>query len=132
MLGFFAKSNSDFSFHKKLLRIINKCLTFDVQLNDLALTTTDSIECLTGVSSRSCPVNALEDKTAVGQNDTISRVVVELFVLQRNRIDIFSNFSCMLLNPNNFFQFELHISNLHDMRNLKEQVKKAFCYQKLF
>lgn len=89
MLGFFVKSNSDFSFFfKLLLRIINKCLTFDVELNDLALTTTDSIECLTGVSSRSCPVNALEDKTAVGQNDTISRVVVELFVLQRNRIDI--------------------------------------------
>ena len=58
----------------------------------MALTTTDSIECLTGVSSRSCPVNALEDKTAVGQNDTISRVVVELFVLQRNRIDIRDEF----------------------------------------
>ena len=30
----------------------------------------------------------------------------------------------MFLYPNNFFQF--------DLRNLQEQVKKAFCYQKLF
>ena len=35
------------------------------------------------------------------------------------------NFSCRFLNPNNFFQF-------WDLRNLQEQVKKAFCYQKLF
>ena len=33
------------------------------------------------------------------------------------------------LNPNNFFQYS---SNLLDMRNLQEQVKKAFCYQKWF
>ena len=38
----------------------------------------------------------------------------------------------MFLNPNNFFQFELYCSNLLVMRNLQEQVKKAFCYQKLF
>ena len=37
---------------------------------------------------------------------------------------VFSNFSCMFLNPNIFFQL--------DMRNLQEQVKNAFCYQKLF
>ena len=43
----------------------------------------------------------------------------------------FSNFSCMFLNPNIFFQFEFNCSNLLDMRNLQEQVKKAFCYQKL-
>ena len=30
------------------------------------------------------------------------------------------------------FQFEIFCSNLLDMRNLQEQVKKAFCYQKLF
>ena len=60
MLGFFVKSNSDFSFYKKLLlRIINKCLTFDVELNDLALTTTDSIECLTGDLTRTSCVNRL-------------------------------------------------------------------------
>ena len=35
----------------------------------------------------------------------------------------FSNFSCMFLNPNNF-----NCSNLLYMRNLQEQVKKAFCY----
>ena len=39
----------------------------------------------------------------------------------------FSNFSCMFLNPNNY-----NCSNLLDMRNLQEQVKKAFFYQKLF
>ena len=32
----------------------------------------------------------------------------------------------MFLNPNIFFQFQFY------MRNLQEQVKKAFCYQKLF
>ena len=32
----------------------------------------------------------------------------------------FSNFSYMFLNPN----------NLLDLRNLQEQAKKAFCYQK--
>ena len=40
---------------------------------------------------------------------------------------IFSNFSCMFLNPNNS-----NCSNLLDLRNLQEQVKKAFYYQKLF
>ena len=36
----------------------------------------------------------------------------------------------MFLSPNNFFQLELHIIVL--IRNLQEQVKKTFCYQKLF
>ena len=41
----------------------------------------------------------------------------------------------MLLNPNNFFQFEFYLivlNNLLDLGNLQEQVKKAFCYHKLF
>ena len=42
-----------------------------------------------------------------------------------------SNFSWMFLTPI-FFQFKLNCSNLLDMRNLQEQVKKAFCYHKLF
>ena len=44
----------------------------------------------------------------------------------------FSNFSCMFLNPNIFSNLDSNCSNLLDMRNLQEQVKKAFCYQKLF
>ena len=44
----------------------------------------------------------------------------------------FSNFSCMFLNPNNFSNSNSNCYNLLDMRNLQEQVKKAFCYQKLF
>ena len=43
---------------------------------------------------------------------------------------IFSNFSCMFLNPNNFFQFWIIIVliyNLLDVRNLQKQVKKVFC-----
>ena len=41
---------------------------------------------------------------------------------------VFSNFSCMFLNPNNFSWFWLYIcSNLLDIRNLQEQVKKTFC-----
>jgi hypothetical protein len=45
---------------------------------------------------------------------------------------VFSNFYSMFLNPNIFFQFEFLFSNLKDQRNLEEQVKKTFCYQKLF
>ena len=41
----------------------------------------------------------------------------------------FLNFSCMFLNPNNFFQLNSNYSNLIDMRYLQEQVKKALCYQ---
>ena len=37
---------------------------------------------------------------------------------------LFSNFSCMFLNPNIFFQFEFNCSNLLDMRNLKNKLKK--------
>ena len=44
----------------------------------------------------------------------------------------FSNFSCVFLNPNIFSDLNANCSNLLDMRNLPEQVKKAFCYQKLF
>jgi hypothetical protein len=42
------------------------------------------------------------------------------------------NFSCMFLNPNIISNLDSNCSNLLDMRNLQEQVKKAFCYQKLF
>ena len=38
-----------------------------------------------------------------------------------------TNFSCRFLNPNYFFYFQ---SNGSDMRNLKEQVEKAFCFKK--
>ena len=37
------------------------------------------------------------------------------------------------LNPNNFFSnLNSNCFNLSDMRNLQEQLKKTFCYQKLF
>ena len=48
------------------------------------------------------------------------------------KILFFSNFSCMFLNPNSFSNLNSNCSNLVDMRNLQGQVKKAFCYQKLF
>ena len=60
------------------------------------------------------------------------------FDLENNQIvlysgkKLFSNFSCMFLNTNNFSNMNSNCSNLLDMRNLQEQVKKAFCYQKLF
>ena len=41
---------------------------------------------------------------------------------------IFSNFTCMFLNPNSFFNLNSNCSNLLDMSNLLEQVKKAFCH----
>ena len=43
----------------------------------------------------------------------------------------FSNFSCMFLNPNNFSNLNSYCSNLSYLRNFQEQVKNAFCYQKL-
>ena len=43
-----------------------------------------------------------------------------------------SNFSCMFLNPNIFSNLNTSCSNLSYLRNLQEQVKKSFCYQKLF
>ena len=49
-----------------------------------------------------------------------TKTVSESFCLVKG-VQIFSNFFCMFLNPKNLF----------DMRNLQEQVKKAFCYQKL-
>ena len=42
-----------------------------------------------------------------------------------------SFFSCMFLNPNIFSNLNSNWSNLLDMINLQEQVKKAFCYQNL-
>ena len=44
----------------------------------------------------------------------------------------FSKFSCMFLNPNIFSNLNSDCSALLDIRNLQKQVKKTFCYQKLF
>ena len=44
----------------------------------------------------------------------------------------FSKFSCMFLNPIFFSNLNYNCFNLLNMRNLQEQVKKAFFYQKLF
>ena len=44
----------------------------------------------------------------------------------------FSSFSCMFLNPNNFSNLNSNCSDLLDLTNIQEQVKKVFCYQKLF
>ena len=38
-------------------------------------------------------------------------------------IDLFSSFSCMFLNPNNFLYLNSNCSHLLDTRNLQEQVK---------
>ena len=44
----------------------------------------------------------------------------------------FSNFSCRFLNPQKNFHFELQLFYFLRSKNLQEQVKKAFCQQKLF
>ena len=45
----------------------------------------------------------------------------------------FSKFSCMFLNPSIFFpNLNSNCSDLLDLRTVQEQVKKAFCWQKLF
>ena len=51
-------------------------------------------------------------------------------IVKKNKA--FSNFSCMFLNPNIFSNWNSYCCNLSYLRNLQEQVKKAFCYQKLF
>ena len=45
---------------------------------------------------------------------------------------VFSNFSCFFLNPRKCSNLNYNCSNLLDMRDHQEQVKKAFCYQKIF
>ena len=45
--------------------------------------------------------------------------------------EVFSNFSCMFLNPNIFSNLNSNCSNLLDMINLQEEAKKAFCHQKI-
>ena len=60
-------------------------------------------------------------------------VIWRLFVIRTWVVKLFSNFSCRFLNPNIFFSnLNFNSSNLSSLRNLQEQVKKAFCYQKLF
>ena len=45
----------------------------------------------------------------------------------------FPKFSCMFLNPNNFFQFEfLFVKNHQILETSRNKLKKPFCYQKLF
>ena len=44
---------------------------------------------------------------------------------------VFSNFSCFFLHPRKCSNLNYNCSNLLDMRDLQEQVKKAFCYQKI-
>ena len=44
----------------------------------------------------------------------------------------FSNFSCMILNPKAISNLNSNCSNLLDMRNLQDKLKKTFCCQKLF
>ena len=46
--------------------------------------------------------------------------------------DIFSNFSCGFLNPPKFFQSNLWLSDLLDLKNLQDYFKKAFYYKKVF
>ena len=72
-------------------------------------------------------------KTALYDGVIVLRYVfLDQDLLNQTFLKLFSNFSCMFLNPNNFSNFNFNCSNLLDMRNLQEQVKKAFCYQKFF
>ena len=45
---------------------------------------------------------------------------------------LFSNFSCMFVNPNFFPNLNSNCSNLLNMRNLQEPVKKAICTNDLW
>ena len=56
----------------------------------------------------------------------------QIFARRNDVVKYFSNFFCMFLNPNFFPNLNSNCSNLSYLRNLQEQVEKAFCYQKLF
>ena len=43
---------------------------------------------------------------------------------------MYSNFSCRFLNPNCFFQLNSNCFNVSDMRDLQEQVERAFCFKR--
>ena len=52
--------------------------------------------------------------------------------LKMCKTNVFVTFPACFLIPTIFSNFSFNCSNLLDIRNLQEQVKKAFCYQKLF
>ena len=52
--------------------------------------------------------------------------------MSEQREKVFLKFSYMFLNPNIFSNLYSNCSEILDMRNLKEQVKKVFCYQNFF
>ena len=54
------------------------------------------------------------------------------FGLAQSCVYLFLTILCLFLNPKNFSNLNSDCSNLLDMRNLQEQLKKAFCYKKLF
>ena len=63
-------------------------------------------------------------RTRVRKNSKTTRLFNS--ILSKHWINIFSNFSCMFLNPNNFSNLNSNCSNLLDLRNLQEQAKKHF------
>ena len=80
-------------------------------------------------------INAKAEEVAEIQNAVKSKFLslLPFWVVNCYQKNIFfSNFCCMFLNSNIFFpNLNYNCSNLLDMRNLQEHVKKAFCYQKL-
>ena len=54
------------------------------------------------------------------------------FFQKKDDYQTFLTFPECFLMPIIFSNLNSNCSNLSDMRNLQEQVKKAFCYQKLF
>ena len=62
-----------------------------------------------------------------------STIEINLFQKKTYILMTFSNSSCRFLNPKLIFSNLIYnFSNVVEPRNLQEQVKKAFCYQKLF
>ena len=53
-----------------------------------------------------------------------NRSACHMMLSQYNKVNLFSNFSCMFLNPNNFSSLNSNCSKLLDMRNLQEQLKQ--------
>ena len=78
-----------------------------------------------------CPTNTRKELVILHQCEVVLHV--DIYKSSNSVKEMsFSNFSCMCLNLNIFSNLGSNCSNLLDLRNLQEQVRKAFCYQKLF
>ena len=106
-----------------------RTLSFPLKLNSLVRLPEDYSELVNNVSTFSCPNVGVSDGCRVPAMCLIcGKVICSQSYCCQGKIKIFFNISCMFLHFNNFSNLNYNCSNLLDMRNLEEQVKKSFYY----